>query len=211
MQKNQKDELAVRIIQAAHEQFMQLGIKSVSMDDIASSLGIGKKTLYKYFPDKETIVTEVVQNVLSKSREICEKGCQLSQNALHELILSLEHMYELFRNMNPSVLFDLYKYYPRAYQLFKKHKEEFLLNLIRANLKRGIKEHLYRPDIKLELLAKFRLESIMIPFHPEFLNGLNSNLADVAREIAHHFIHGIVSTKGLKLLPKYLDLKNSRI
>ena len=205
MKKISKDETGIRIIQTAHDLFMQLGIKAVSMDDIASKLGMGKKTLYVHFSDKESIVIEVVQDVLGKSRKICESGTQNSQDALHELMLSLEHMYELFRHMNPSLLFDLYKYYPKAYLLFKKHKEEFLLNMIRTNLKRGVKEGLYRPELDINVVAKFRLESITIPFHPEFLHGLNNNLADVAKEIAQHFIYGIITAKGIKLLTKYTD------
>ena len=205
MKKTIKDETAIRIAQTAHDLFMQFGIKAVSMDDIASKLGVAKKTLYVHFSDKESIVIDVVQDVLSKSREICESGTRTSDNALHELMLSVEHMYELFRNMNPSLLFDLYKYYPKAYLLFKKHKEEFLLNMIKTNLKRGIREELYRADLKVNTVAKFRLESIMIPFYPEFLNGLNNSLADVAKEIATHFIHGIITSKGLKLLSKYSD------
>ena len=199
------EEIRTRIIHTAHDLFMQLGIKSVSMDDISAKMGISKKTLYKHFPDKESIVVEVVQLVLQKSRQVCEAGIKLSQNALHELILSIEHMYELFSHMNPSVLFDLYKYYPKAYGLFKKHKEEFLLGMIRTNLKRGIKEEIYRSNLKVNIVSKFRLECITLPFHPEFLNGLNSNLADVAQVIANHFIHGIITGKGQKLLPKYLD------
>ena len=198
-------EVHSRIIKSAHDSFMQWGIKSVSMDDIASNLGVSKKTLYKFFPDKESLVIEVVQSVLSKSRLICESCTQKSQNALHELILSIEHMYDLFGHMNPSVLFDLYKYYPKAYKLFKKHKEEFLLGMIRFNLKKGIREEIYRDNMNVDLVAKFRLESITIPFHPEFLHGLDSGLADVAKEIAFHFIHGIINNKGAKLLPKYLD------
>ena len=202
MTKTEHDTSA-RIIQTAHDLFMQFGIKSVSMDDIADRLGMSKKTLYKYYVNKETIVVEVVDRVLSQSRQICEAGSKKSQNALHELMLSLEHMYDLFNHMNPSVLFDLYKYYPKAYLLFKKHKEEFLLNMIHVNLKRGIKESLYRSDIKVDILSKFRMESIMIPFHPEFLKGLKVGLVEVAHEIAHHFIHGIVTTKGQALIAGY--------
>lgn len=203
MKKPESDDTKNRILQTAHDVFMQLGIKSVSMDDIASRLGVSKKTLYKYFPEKEALVVEVVQSVLLRSRNICENGIQKSQNALHELMLSIQHMYELFSHMNPSLLFDLYKFYPKAYKLFKKHKEEFLLSMIRNNLKKGIKEDIYRKDINIEVVAKFRLESIMIPFHPEFLHQLDSSLADVAKEIAQHFIHGIINNKGAKILPKY--------
>ena len=42
-----------RIQLAAHQLVMQYGIRSVSMDDIASNLGMSKKTIYQYFKDKD--------------------------------------------------------------------------------------------------------------------------------------------------------------
>ena len=204
MKKEESEEVKLRMVQAAHDLFMQLGVKSVSMDDISTRLGISKKTLYKHFPDKESLVVAVVQSLLKHSRKVCEDCTSNSQNALHELMLSVQHMYELFSHMNPSILFDLYKFYPKAYKLFKKHKEEFLLGMIRNNLNKGIREEIYRSNMKVDVVAKFRLESITIPFHPEFLHGLNTSLADVAKEIAHHFINGIINSKGAKLLPRYI-------
>jgi AcrR family transcriptional regulator len=204
MKKEVTEEIKLRMVQAAHDLFMQLGIKSVSMDDISTRLGISKKTLYKYFPDKESLVVEVVHSLLRHSRRVCEDCTSNSQNALHELMLSVQHMYELFSHMNPSILFDLYKFYPKAYKLFRKHKEEFLLGMIRNNLNKGIREEIYRSNMNVDVIAKFRLESITIPFHPEFFLGLNGNLADAGKEIAHHFIHGIINSKGLKLLSRYL-------
>ena len=50
---NEKSELRERIINAATVLFQQHGIKQVRMDDVASELGISKKTLYGAFADKE--------------------------------------------------------------------------------------------------------------------------------------------------------------
>ncbi|HEX6193727.1 MAG TPA: helix-turn-helix domain-containing protein, partial [Chitinophagaceae bacterium] len=50
-----------RIQNKAEELFMQFGIRSVSMDDIANNLGMSKKTVYQYFVDKDELVEAVVQ------------------------------------------------------------------------------------------------------------------------------------------------------
>ena len=44
-----------RIIQEARNLFLRLGIRSVSMDDIATQLGISKKTVYQHFQDKDEL------------------------------------------------------------------------------------------------------------------------------------------------------------
>ena len=48
-----RPELRERIIETAVKAFAAQGIKSITMDDIATSLGISKRTLYEVFPDKE--------------------------------------------------------------------------------------------------------------------------------------------------------------
>ncbi|MEA5126561.1 MAG: TetR/AcrR family transcriptional regulator [Proteiniphilum sp.] len=45
-------ELNERIIEKAGELFRKYGIKNVSMDEIASSMGISKRTLYENFKNK---------------------------------------------------------------------------------------------------------------------------------------------------------------
>ena len=49
------------IIHQVAELFRDFGIKSLTMDDISSSLGISKKTLYKYVSDKNDLVNKVIK------------------------------------------------------------------------------------------------------------------------------------------------------
>lgn len=62
-------ELRNRIIAQAKNQFMRLGIRSVSMDDICSQLGISKKTIYQHFKDKDELVDIVLQEEISVMQE----------------------------------------------------------------------------------------------------------------------------------------------
>ena len=54
-----------RIRQKAHDLFMQYGLRSVSMDDIASALGVSKKTIYQFFADKDELVGEVIKVIIA--------------------------------------------------------------------------------------------------------------------------------------------------
>ena len=56
-----KQELIIKIADV----FMRFGVRSVNMDDIARNLSVSKKTLYKYFKDKNDVVTGVTQWSLS--------------------------------------------------------------------------------------------------------------------------------------------------
>lgn len=192
-----------RIKQQAHELFMQFGLKSVSMDDIATKLGISKKTIYLFYADKDALVNDVIKSVLEHNENCCKRDAQSADNAIHEIFLAMDFIMEVFRSMNPSLLYDMQKYYPDAYQKFAQHKNDYLYNIVKQNLNRGIEEELYRADIKVELIARFRVESMMLPFNPAFHTKIKYSLATIEQELTLHFLYGMVSPKGYKLAVKY--------
>ena len=203
-----------RIKHKAHEFFMQFGLKSVSMDDIATKLGISKKTIYQFYADKDALVDDVIQSLIQHNQQCCDIDQQKADNAVHEIFLAMDLIMEIFRSMNPSLLFDMQKYYPMAFQKFSNHKNNYLYSIIKKNLIRGVAEELYRPDLKIDIIARFRVESMLLPFNPEFHTKVKQNLADVEEEITLHFLFGMVSPKGYKLAVKYQQdrlKKNNKI
>lgn len=192
-----------RIRQKADELFMRYGLRSVSMDDIANSLGISKKTIYQFFADKNELVDAVLEETLSFSKQNCDKIKSTSGNAVEEIFLSMDIAEKIFRNMHPSVLYDMQKYHPQAFARFLKHKNEYLYNVVSKNLERGIREDLYRPEIDIEILSRFRVESMVMSFSPEFYIGQKHSVAEVEQQLIEHFLFGIASLKGHKMILKY--------
>lgn len=201
---NMTHDTAKRIHQHAHDLFMQFGLKSVSMDDIANKMGISKKTIYQFYSDKEQLVAEVVKQITSQNQQQCDIDISNSENAIHEIILAMEQMSKLFQKMNPSILFDLQKYYPQAYKFFLVHKNEFVFEKIRQNIIRGVKEGLYRSDMNIEIVSRYRVESIVIAFNPEFQSSVKSGLVDIAKELSTYFLFGVANEKSHKLIYKYI-------
>ncbi|MFM2010723.1 MAG: hypothetical protein RLZZ479_1114, partial [Bacteroidota bacterium] len=62
-----------KIINRAKEMFLKLGFKSITMDDIACDMCISKKTIYKYFSNKELLIEESTQLVHQEVRETIDK------------------------------------------------------------------------------------------------------------------------------------------
>ncbi len=196
-----------RIQQAAHELVMQYGIRSVSMDDIAANLGMSKKTIYLYFKDKDELVEAVVDGVIDTNQCICNTDREKADNAVHEIFLVMDMMVEMFKTMNPSILFDMQKYHPAAFKKFQKHRNEYLYNVCKQNLERGIAEELYRPEINVDILARYRVETMLTAFNPEFQRTVKQSLIKIEQEIIVHYLFGLVSIKGYKLTLKYMEQK----
>lgn len=192
-----------RIRHKADELFMRYGFRSVSMDDIALSLGISKKTIYQFFADKNELVDAVLEEILDYNKENCNNNRIGSTNAVEEVFLTMEMIEQMFVNMHPSVIYDMQKFHPMAFARFLKHKHDFLFNIISKNLQRGIKEEFYRPEIDIEIMARYRVESMMIPFNPEFYSRPKHNLAVVQQQLIEHYLYGVASLKGHKLILKY--------
>lgn len=193
-----------RIRIEAGQLLIQFGIRSMSMDDIASRLGMSKKTIYQYFKDKDELVLDIVNKNLEDSEYVCEKDILQADNAIHEVILAMDKMQRMYGNMNPGIIFDLQKYHPKAFSRFRKHKDGYMINMIRTNLQKGIAEGLYRPEINIDILARYRVESIFIVFNPGFQQATQSGLVQGMHEILINFLFGLVTPKGHKMIETYL-------
>lgn len=136
-----------RILTEATLLFTKYGIRSVSMDDVAKSVGISKKTLYQLYKDKNTLVNEILDVALTDQMQKCNEQKRTASHAIEEVAKSIEQFYEFFNSINPNILYDLKKYHPSGYAKFEKFKESFSFNNIKNNLLWGVKEGLFRDDI----------------------------------------------------------------
>jgi TetR/AcrR family transcriptional regulator, cholesterol catabolism regulator len=196
-------EIKERIMVKAEELFMQYGIRSVSMDDISNALGMSKKTLYQYYADKDELVDAVVDAHITQIQGDCLNCRKDARDAVHEIFITMERIMAEFNNMNPMLLYDLEKFHFKSYQRFRDHKEKFLAEIIRENLEWGIKDELYRPEINVDIITKFRLDSMMIPFNVGLFPPGKYNLGELSEKIIEHFVYGLATIKGHKLIQKY--------
>lgn len=192
-----------RIQQKAGELFHRYGIKSITMDEIASQLGVSKKTIYQFFADKEELVMQVASEIIGHSRSSCDYCKQHADNAIHEVFNLMDFLMEMFSNINPVMLFDLEKFHPRSYAVFQQYKEEYLYEMISKNIRQGVAEGLYRENLNVDVITRIRLEGMVLGFNQQVFPAARYNIIDVQRILLEHFLFGIASAKGHKLILKY--------
>ena len=198
------DELK-HILLKVREWFMKYGIKSMTMDDIASELGISKKTLYQYVTDKDDLVGKFVDNEIElRQKEIC--SCfKVGFNAIEELFEISLFMNKLMREQNPATEHDLKKYYPLHYQKIVKKRREGIYDYILLNLKKGIEEGLYRKDLEVEIIAKLYLSrSESITASDIFTIEEYTSLKLFIEHLTYH-VRGIATEKGIVVLEKKIN------
>lgn len=173
------------------------------MDDIARHLSVSKKTLYQYFADKDEIVTTAAMNKMGHDREQYDDLRVTAKNAVEELVKISVCLRKDFQKMNPSLLFDMKKYHPKAWEVWLSHKQKYIRESIMTSLAQGIEEGFFRPDINKEVIATVRLELIQMTFDDQIFPVANFNIAEVNIQIFEHFVYGIVTEKGRKVYEKY--------
>ena len=187
-----------RIVKSASNLFWRYGIKSVTMDDIAKELGISKKTIYQHYADKEAILKNVIIEEITSQRCEMELLDECSDNPIDQMIQATDHMRTAMVHMNPSLFYDLKKYYPESWGLFQSYKHEFIITSIRNNLYQGISEGFYRSDIDVEVLSLLRIEEFEIAFDPDIFPPDKFHMMRVQMQFVHHFLRGILTEKGFQ-------------
>lgn len=81
--------IRTQIIQTAVNLFAQKGISAVSMEQIATEMGISEKSIYVEFPDIEKVLDECINHKINKMKEAVSTAQSISQSVLESLILVL--------------------------------------------------------------------------------------------------------------------------
>ena len=192
-----------RIIIKGTELFFRYGVKTVTMDAIANELGISKKTIYQHFPDKDSMVYEVVKTFIEQDNAKWDELDRLYSNVIEKIFKSFEMTKDLFTQMNPRLLYEIQKYFPKAYQLFVEHGEKCINENLIADFKKGAQFGYFRNDIDFELLARLRMAEVNLAFNPDFYPNNNLPLFETQLVLLDIFMRGILTEKGLTLYTSY--------
>jgi AcrR family transcriptional regulator len=134
------------LVSTAFDLFLKYGIKSVSMDDISRKLGISKKTIYSVINTKDELIDDVLISHLQKDKCDIKSILDQSHDAIDEMVRITRHILTFISSMTPSIIYDLKKYHPQAWNKIEKEHFSFIQQTIYNNLIRGQKEGLYRMD-----------------------------------------------------------------
>jgi TetR/AcrR family transcriptional regulator, cholesterol catabolism regulator len=200
------EEKITKILQQVSELYFKYGIKSVTMDDVSRELGISKKTLYEYFTDKNDLVGKFLDFHIQKIRFVFEEEKEDDGNAIDHLLFISKIMVNFLKDLNPSVHYDLQKYYPDIFKSLFEYKRNNMLNSVKQNLLRGMKEGLYREDLKPDIIAHIYVNRVEASLDADFLKNNEFTSSELFSEMFTYHIRGISSKKGMEYFEKQICL-----
>jgi AcrR family transcriptional regulator len=199
------DEKKLEIMERASAVYMKYGIKSVTMDDLSRELAMSKKTIYKYFNDKNELVKSIIEFKVEMDKALCINCQQQSENAIDDLINVSKLVIEHVGNINPTVFFDLQKHYKDAWKVMENHKWEFISSMIKENINRGIKEKIYRDDLNVEVISRLYVGCTDLLMNGEIFPWPEFQFEQLFSEFIQFQIHGMANEDGLKYLKNKLS------
>ncbi|WP_346861952.1 TetR/AcrR family transcriptional regulator [uncultured Draconibacterium sp.] len=188
--------------------FLKLGIRNVTMDNIAAEFGISKKTLYQYFSDKEDLVSQVVDYFLEDLKTDLQKIALGNANAIDEMFKVREHVDFILKMYNSHIEQDLEKTYPRLYKKIHETKRQRIFANTIDNLNKGIAQGLYRSDVETYFIAKQQVGLILYTLNPHFklFEDYEVQTLAVFDNMMNYHMHAICTEQGLNYYKKQLNI-----
>ncbi|WP_461210102.1 TetR/AcrR family transcriptional regulator [Desulfocurvus sp. DL9XJH121] len=154
-----------RILETAYAKFSKLGVRGVTMDDIASDLRMSKKTLYRHFAGKEDLVrTLLMEKYLSRHEDIFKVLAQ--GGTIRELFARVFPLIGRYvQSLSPAFMADVQHEYPRVWELHEQSRSLMISRFARV-LEAGVASGEVRPGIDPEVAAGIMqcvVTSYMVP------------------------------------------------
>jgi len=144
-----------KIIAKATDLFLKLGFKSVTMDDIAGEMCISKKTIYKYFCNKELLIAETTETVHKAIHQSIDIIVEKNLNAIEENFNIRKMFKEMFQSGETSPAYQLKKHYPEIYEKVMSREINECNAVFKQNIEKGMQQGLYRKDISINAYVDF--------------------------------------------------------
>ena len=190
-----------KIINKAKEMFLRLGFKSITMDDIACEMCISKKTIYKYFSNKDVLIEQSVELVHKEVHETIDKIVSKNFNAIEENFEIKRMFREMFRSAESSPIYQLKKHYPEVYAKALSTQIEVCETCFRDNILKGINEGLYRENLDVDNYVKFYYTLI---FNINENTMLEKDAHELEVKALEYHIRAMATLAGIIELEKHL-------
>ena len=198
-------ELRERILNEARNQFFQFGIRNVTMDEIAVSLGISKRTVYETFRDKTELIETCIKNISEeqdlKNTEILDH----SENMIETIFTFMQLGIKAINSINPVFYIDLKKFYPKIWEDIHKKNTEKNQTLSYKMLEKGVKEGIFRKEIDIPIVAKLFHAQIDLITDENIFPRNEYNTADIFKNMIINFTRGISTNKGIEIIDKMTE------
>jgi len=186
-----------RILDKASDKFFALGYSRVTMDELATELGMSKKTLYKYFPSKgdllRAIVQDFIRKVIAEQDRILNDKTFDFEKRLSEL---LKQLVRILSKINPSLMRDVQRTAPDVWEIIEQTRQQRINTVFGGLLREGQQKGYVRRDLHLPLVIMAMAATIRETLNPIAVSQFPVSLIDAFETVRSIFLGGILTDQG---------------
>jgi len=187
-----EDPVKGRILGYARERFFAVGFRSITMEEIATSLGLSKKTLYVHFATKNELVEAVLMAKAGRVRACLDKILAESTPVEEKMATVLEAIQEETAEVKAPFLHDLRRYAPEVFEHFRTFRAATIPGYFSRIMEEGQRAGRVRKDLKPALILTLLMSSIEGILNPDSLLRLKSTPREGIETILKIVFEGIL-------------------
>ena len=197
-------EVRDRILKEAAKEFFQLGIRNVTMDEIAYKLGISKRTIYETFKDKTELLITCLESYSEELKQKKEEIISNSSNVVESIFTFLKDGINTMNAINPAFINDLKKFYPEVWRNTYLNNKSKNLNLAYKLLRKGVNEGIFQKEINIDIVSKLIMEQMKILADEDIFPRDKYSVSEVFQSMVISFTRGISTKKGLDIIDQMI-------
>ena len=190
-------EIKGRIMAAAEEMFLKFGYSKVTMEEIAAGLGMSKKTLYKFFPGKESLIRNIIEDMQCEVDDyITELWSSESIDFVKKLKMMMDYIGKQSSKLRGPLLTDLQKNIPEIWNEINEFRRQHAYKKINMLINEGVKMGAFREDLDQQVIVLMYMNAIQGIINPETLAQLPFTGNQAFEMIIKIMFEGIFTEEG---------------
>lgn len=198
------NEQIAKIIAKAGELFLQLGLRAVTMEDVAKELGMSKKTIYSLFDNKADLIMQVVKADMMEKECSTEALVKANHDAVKEMLFIGQQVATTLRTFSLNIIHELNRFYPEVWTVIEEHKSSCVYQTLLDNVAKGREQGYYRDNFDTELVVRLYIATTDCIIQQGATLRTKYNIGDVYYQHVLHHLHSICNENGRTLLTQHL-------
>ncbi|HMU43519.1 MAG TPA: TetR/AcrR family transcriptional regulator [Ignavibacteriaceae bacterium] len=193
-----------KIIEQVEDKLFKEGFYKTTMDNVASELGMSKKTIYKFFPSKDDLVMAIAKHFMNGMKNKIVPALSSDKNAIEKLAELIGILAKASEKISPQRMDEIRKYFPNLWNEIDKFRTQMMFGNITKVIDQGKAEGLFI-DYPTSIIMNVLVASVRNIVNPDFILNNNFSIIEAARYAFKIIIGGIVTDKGKKIFNQTIN------
>jgi AcrR family transcriptional regulator len=193
-----------KIIELTEEKFFRDGFYKTTMDEVASELKMSKKTIYKFFPSKDDLITAIARHFMEGLKSKIVPALNSDKNAIEKLAELNHILAKVSSKISTKRMDEIRQHLPKLWSEIDSFRTKMMFLNITKVIDQGKAEGLFI-DYPTPIIMNTLVSSVRAIVNPEFILNNNFSISEAALNVFKVVIGGIVTEKGRKIFNKTIN------